>query len=72
MWFLNDLYKEATIITSESGHSNNEIGVKVLKHFIKCTKLSPWSSLILSTSPILLLLNSHRSHCIEEFRALAS
>ena len=72
VWFQNDLYKETTIITSESRFSNNEIGIKVLKHFIRCTKLSPWSYLISSTSPILLLLDGHGSYCIEDFKALAS
>ena len=70
-WFDNNLHEETTIITSESGYSNDEIGLKVLEHFIKYTKLAPWVSLISSTVPKLLLYDGHPSHCTDEFQALA-
>jgi hypothetical protein len=71
VWFDNNLHKETTIIASESGYSNDEIGLKVLEHFIKCTKLAPWVSFISPNIPKLLLYNSYSSYCTDEFKALA-
>jgi hypothetical protein len=71
-WFLNNLYNETTIITSNSGYSNNKIGIKVLEHFIKCTNLSSWSSLISLSVPKLLLFDRHSSYCTDEFKVLAT
>ena len=70
-WFDNNLHKETTIIASESGYSNDKIGIKVLEHFIKCTNLAPWVSLISPIVPKLLLYNRHSSYCTKEFKALA-
>jgi hypothetical protein len=71
-WFLNELDKETTIITSDSGYSNDEIGIKVLEHFIKYTNLSSIACLISPTSSKLLLYNGHSSHCTDEFKTLAA
>jgi hypothetical protein len=70
-WFDNNFYKETTIITSKSGYSNNEIGLKILEYFIKYTKLAPWVSLISPTVPKLLLYNRYIFYCTDEFKALA-
>jgi hypothetical protein len=71
-WFLNNLHNKTTIITSDSGYSNNEIGVKVLEYFIKYTNLSLWSSLISLSVPKLLLFDRHSSYCTDEFKVLAT
>jgi hypothetical protein len=71
-WFLNKLDKDTTIITSNSGYSNDEIGIKVLEHFIKYTNLPSIACLIFPTSPKLLLYNRYTSYYTDEFKALAA
>jgi DDE superfamily endonuclease len=65
-WFNPSLDPNTTFDTSDSGYTNDEIGVSWLKHFIKCTNSSP-------TSPKkLLLYDGHSSDDAEEFKRLAA
>ena len=64
-WFNNNLDSDIIIDTSDSGYTNNSIGLSFLKHFIESTQSS-------SSSPYkLLLFDGHDSHDTEEFKQLA-
>ena len=66
-WFSLKMDLNAIIVTSESGFTNNAIGIEFLKHFIKHTDdagpHSEWK---------LLLMNNHESHETAEFLKLAN
>ena len=66
-WFSSEMDLDATIVTSESGFTNNAIGIEFLKHFIKHTDdagpHSEWK---------LLLMDNHDSHETAEFLKLAN
>ena len=66
-WFSSEMDLDATIVTSESGFTNNAIGIEFLKHFIKHTNdagpHSEWK---------LLLIDNHDSHETAEFLKLAN
>jgi hypothetical protein len=47
-WVKNDLDGDVVIDMSDSGYTNNRIGINFLKHFIEYTKTPP--------SPYILLL----------------
>ncbi len=64
-WFPPELEDEATIITSESGFTNDRIAIEFLKHFIKHTNAGP------SSDWKLLLMDNHGSHETPEFLRLA-
>jgi DDE superfamily endonuclease len=65
-WFNTNLDPETIINISDTGYTNNWIGVDFLKHFIKHTKSS-------STSRYkMLLFNSAESHETDEFKQLAN
>src|SRR5438034_4374719 len=65
-WFSSKINMDAIIITSESGFTNNAIGIEFLKYFIKYTdaeSCSEWK---------LLLMNNYESYETAEFLKLAN
>src|SRR5271169_632288 len=65
-WFNDNLDLETIIDMSDTGYTNNRIGVDFLKHFIKHTQAS-------STSCYkLLLFDGADSHETDEFKQLAN
>ncbi len=64
-WFNTSLDPDMIIDTSDSGYTNDVIGLQWLQHFITCTKASS------SSKYKLLLYDGHGSHCTAEFEQLA-
>jgi DDE superfamily endonuclease len=65
-FFSKEMDPESVINMTESGYSNNEVGLSYIKHFIEATESSP------SSIKKLLLYDGHDSHCTEEFKAIAA
>ena len=65
-WFCEKRPAGIRILTSNSGFTNNQIGIEFLKHFIENSDAGPdadWK---------LMLMDNHESHCIHEFVTLAN
>jgi hypothetical protein len=65
-WFNSGLDAATLFDISESGFTNDRIGVSWLKHFIRCTNGGP------TTLRKLLLYDGHGSHNTEEFKELVA
>jgi hypothetical protein len=65
-FFSKEMDLESVINITESGYSNNEVGLSYIRHFIEATESGP------SSIKKLLLYDSYDSHCIEEFEAIAA
>jgi hypothetical protein len=65
-WFNDELDPNTIIDMSDSGYTNDEIGVQWLKHFILHTKSG------LNTCKKLLIYDRHGSHNTNEFKCLAA
>ena len=63
-FFSEEMDPELVINMTESGYSNNEVGLLYIRHFIEATESGP------SSIKKLLLYNSYDSHYIEEFEAI--
>jgi hypothetical protein len=64
-WFNNRLDLETVIDMSDTGYTNNQIGLHFLKHFIEHTESSS------SSRYKMLLFDGADSHETEEFKQLA-
>jgi DDE superfamily endonuclease len=64
-WYHESLHGTELILLSESGYTNDELGLQWLKHFILHTESSK------DSKPKVLLMDSHASHRTPEFTILA-
>jgi hypothetical protein len=63
-FFTEELDENAIIATSESGYSNNELGLAYIQHFIEQSKSS-------DSSKKLLIFDGYESHISDEFQEIA-
>lgn len=64
-WIADSLEDETLLATSESGFSNDQLGLAYIKHFVRQTRASRTGKWIL------LMIDNHGSHCTREVLSYA-